>query len=165
MQKRLSLVAAALALAASLVPTTAATAQTEPLTVQISAGIGPDIHGFTARPMVPEIDGIPTVNIHSGDTLHFVSPVILLPEGQDPDTWRQQVATTPGDPWALFYPDPDADLPGVNAPVHLNPRAFGPTNLDCGFTVDDPCTFDGTNADPDTGAVNSGGQGRGRVTL
>src|SRR5688572_8027090 len=164
MHKRLSLAAAALALAVSLVPT-AATAQTDPLKVQVGAGIGRDVHGFTARPMVAEIDGIPTVQIHSGDTLQFLSPVILLPEGQDPDTWREQVATTPGDPWALIYADPDADLPGVNAPVHLNPRSFGPTNFDCGFAAEDPCTFDGTNADPDTGAVNSGGQGRGRVTL
>src|SRR5688572_29576649 len=129
MRKPLSLVAAALAVIATLVPTSSVGAQTTPITVQISAGLGREVPGFTTRPMVPVIDGVPTVQIHSGDVIHFRGPVILLPEGQDPEAWRQEVGTDPGDPWALFRADPDADLPGVNAPVHLNPRTFGPTDF------------------------------------
>src|SRR5688500_9770833 len=64
MKKRLSLAAAAVALVASLVPATSATAQTTPLKVKITANLGREVHGFTTRPMVPLVDGIPTVQIH-----------------------------------------------------------------------------------------------------
>ena len=165
MRKPLSVVAAALALIATLVPTSSVSAQTTPISVQISAGLGREVPGFTARPMVPVIDGIPTVQVHSGDVIRVKGAVILLPEGQDPEAWRQDVATDPGDPWALFWADPDADLPGVNAPSHLNARSFSPTNFDCGFTADDPCEFDGSNKDLDTGPINSGDQGEWYVRI
>ena len=138
----------------------AAGAQEGPLTVQVGAGLGRRVPGFTARAMAPHVDGVATVKVHSGDVVHIVGGMVFIPQGQTPESWADAVTSDPDDPYFPFKADPDPDLPGVQAPTFLNPTLFGPSDFSgCGATADNPCEYDGTNPDPFAGSLNTGDMG------
>ena len=159
MSKKLSVGALALALVAALVPSGPVNAQTEPLKIKVGAGLGREVPGFTTRIFAPEVEGIPTITVARETVVRFTGQVILLPTGETPESWREAVASQPDDPFFVLRTDPDADLPGVNAPVGVNTLTFMPTDRACG-TETTPCEFDGSGTDPIADVLNTGDESR-----
>ncbi|MDQ3645449.1 MAG: hypothetical protein M3345_00775 [Actinomycetota bacterium] len=122
-------------------------------TVQIGAGVP---RGFTPRVFAPPIDGVPTLKVQRGDTIHTTGgALILLPVGQGPLAWWEQYAQGQDRPYSAFVSDPDADQPGRVAPFKFNLQLFTPTDPSCG-TADNPCVYSGSNPDPVAGVLNPG---------
>ncbi|MEA2434584.1 MAG: hypothetical protein QOG54_2041 [Actinomycetota bacterium] len=97
--------------------------------IQVGRGFGRDFPGGSARFYPPE------VKVHKGDTLHFSTPVFVLPAGTTPEQYLADNAAL-GAPGNLLAADPDD---GATA-TKLNPNLL--VFLDCG-TVDNPCSADG----------------------
>lgn len=154
MTRKGSFIALAVALAAALLPLRGAVAQDAALEVRLGAGLGRTVPAFTARPFAPEIDGVPTVQIHSGDVVTLDCCAILLPDGTDPSAWRDANQVASGAPYAPIVADPDGDVPGFSAAVKVSTFAFSPSRFDCG-PPEDPCDFD-INGDDVLNAGDSG---------
>lgn len=131
------------------------------LKIKMFSGLGKDLpYAFSQRMSVPVVGGTPTVKIASGTILKFNAGPILLPEGVEPASWREEYGSDFDQPFSPFATDPDPDLPGLNAPTKLNFGLFDPNVSGCGDSLENPCTFDGSDPDPVAGVMNGGDTAR-----
>lgn len=126
------------------------------LTVKAGGDFGRNEPAGTARMMAPDVDGVPTISVHTDDVVHFVGTPVLLPQGQEPLSWWDQQGTGIDRPYGAILSDPDGDGPNVDAPNKFNLRIFSSTLDNCGDSESNPCSFDGSNSDPVEGVMNPG---------
>lgn len=156
MRPRILSVALAVGLVGAMLVVGPVRAGTQTLTVKTGGDFGENIPAGTARMMAPDVDGVPTVQIHTNDVIHFIGNAVLLPQGQEPISWWAQQGAGLDSPYGLVLSDPDGDGPGIDAPNKFNVPAFS-SNLDnCGDSETNPCSFDGSNSDPVAGVMNPG---------
>jgi hypothetical protein len=122
-------------------------------TVTVKVGAGIPRLGYSARMYAPEVEGVPTLSIHKGDTINLQNGAALLPVGMTPDDAYPQYAYEIDSRYGLIATDPDPDL-GADSPVgsthakykiNLGPQP--PTQ--CGGDVAGQCIFDGKTAAPE----------------
>lgn len=132
------------------------------LKIKMYSSLEADLRDFTfsQRMSVPLVGGVPTVKIATGTILKFNGGPILLPDGEEPLTWRAENGSGFDQPFSLLNADPDPDLPGFTAPSKLNFGLFDANTGACGDSADNPCLFDGSNPDPVEGVLNAGDQVR-----
>lgn len=119
------------------------------LTVKAGGEFGKNEPAFTARMMAPDVDGVPTIQVHTDDVIHFLGTPVLLGRDQEPTAWWTQYGTGIDAYYGAIASDPDGDGQGVDAPTKFNLRIFSSTLDNCGDSEANACSFDPGN-DPMT---------------
>lgn len=126
------------------IPVVASAQATADYTVQMGSNVP---KGFSTRVLAPTRNGVPTIDISSGDIVNLRRGAILLPEGQGPVEWASDNTQGLDTPFGFVASDPDADLQQPfpsDALYKCNICTLPPTTPDCGASAEDPCIFDGS---------------------
>jgi hypothetical protein len=114
-------------------------------TVKAGGEFGKNVPAGTARMMAPDVDGVPTIQIHKDDIIHFIGIPILLAKDQEPTAWWSQYGSGMDTFYGPIQSDPDGDSAGVDAPTKFNLTLFSSTLDNCGDSEANACSFDPDN--------------------
>jgi hypothetical protein len=136
---------AVLGLIAGLLAPSARAGLPAALTVRVGADVP---KGFSSRVYAPPIDGVPTIQIHQGDTVNLLGGMGLLPVGTGPYEFYAENGGGIDRPISFFWSDPDPDLEDPfpsEAAVKFNDAFF--LDIGCGGDAGSPCSFDASGPD------------------